>query len=770
MTLGNISSQIRNKPSYHAWIPIAFLPKEPIRQEQDSRMNVKQQGLEARQRYHDVLTGILSPLVDENGLRGYEWFCSDEKIRMCYPVLCAWLADHEENALIHCIKNNLCPTCECPNKKLGDWANDDVQTVYPKRDSRKYHDLLTTGKRPTDKALDTLGIKRITSSVWKMPFIHAHNAVRADLLHNVYLGILKHLMNWIVALLKKYGRLDRFNHIWENLSHFPGFLKPTTGYGQISQWQGKEMRNFGKVILGCLAASLYTLPTSSANKFGPSAESCELPADSRDPCVDEHSLLLETTNIPVGTISKDPKTQHTFEKAIACVAALVEFHVMAQYKSHNEHTIGYLEEYLQRFHKEKDVFLEFRISKADKKKSKADRKLAKAKALAEAAAAEAAKAAALDDDDIESSAEEYEPPADRLGPHADEDGAKRSMQPHFNFPKIHLLLHYMEQIREFGELVQYSTEVAESMHATFKDAYRRSNHNDVAVQLFETYTRQHLFDIHERNLKEWHLERDLGESIVQVLCRTHGVGTPSTRAKRRREELIKLQQTRQAVRSRTSKLDEVKILMQGRLPSSTINSLKNLADKYKLDSLIQDTWQFYLGKYPLAYPRGYRPGAVPRHLPADRNRLLMYAIDAFTTLTLPVPDFSDDSKFEEHKMRATGNQGMRKKGERADWVWIRISEDPDELDTLFGRNVARLNAIFKIRGPLMTWRVVHVSFMEPDDGTYDPVGGEQMTRVFMPLQNAKTAVVEITNFLGMVHMIQIAKNTFIVNYRIDLIM
>ena len=50
---------------------------------------------------------------------------------------------------------------------------------------------------------------------------------------------------------------------------------------------------------------------------------------------------------------------------------------------------------------------------------------------------------------------------------------------------------------------------------------------------------------------------------------------------------------------------------------------------------------------------------------------------------------------------------------------------------------------------------------------FRPVGTEQMLRVFIH-PSPKTLVVNITDILGMVHMIPIARNKYIVNDRIDL--
>ena len=48
-----------------------------------------------------------------------------------------------------------------------------------------------------------------------------------------------------------------------------------------------------------------------------------------------------------------------FKCALRCVRAHVDFNIMAQYRSHTPDTIAYMEEYLDQFHKMKDMFLEF---------------------------------------------------------------------------------------------------------------------------------------------------------------------------------------------------------------------------------------------------------------------------------------------------------------------------------------------------------------------------------------------------------------------------
>jgi len=51
------------------------------------------------------------------------------------------------------------------------------------------------------------------------------------------------------------------------------------------------------------------------------------------------------------------------KRALGCVRAQVNFNMMAQYPSHTCDTIAYMDDYLDQFHKLKDIFLECRVTK-----------------------------------------------------------------------------------------------------------------------------------------------------------------------------------------------------------------------------------------------------------------------------------------------------------------------------------------------------------------------------------------------------------------------
>ena len=48
-----------------------------------------------------------------------------------------------------------------------------------------------------------------------------------------------------------------------------------------------------------------------------------------------------------------------FQRGLRYIRALVDFNMMAQYRSHTSATIAYMNDYLDQFHKLKDIILEY---------------------------------------------------------------------------------------------------------------------------------------------------------------------------------------------------------------------------------------------------------------------------------------------------------------------------------------------------------------------------------------------------------------------------
>ena len=172
-----------------------------------------------------------------------------------------------EHVPLQNLKNNSCPQCEVPQEELGNSpAALGTPMRYPPRNhcryqqlAKKYHDMgeVRHIETPAEK-----GIKSLFNAFWALPRVNPSELPKPDLLHTIYLAILKHLMEWVQDFLKEHNRLDRFDRAWSSMGAHPGFTVPNKAYRQVSQWQGKEMRNLGRIVLAAFTAPLYA-PTEA---------------------------------------------------------------------------------------------------------------------------------------------------------------------------------------------------------------------------------------------------------------------------------------------------------------------------------------------------------------------------------------------------------------------------------------------------------------------------------------------------------------------------
>jgi len=113
------------------------------------------------------------------------------------------------------------------------------------------------------------------------------------------------MMQWVEGFLKKHKRRKAFDDARKEMPPYPGFSVPKKAYRKVTQWQGKGMRNLSRCISAVLASAL------------------------RNPYSSQY---------------------HDFQNPSKCVSALVDFSLMAQYRSHTPNTLSYLERYLLTFH------------------------------------------------------------------------------------------------------------------------------------------------------------------------------------------------------------------------------------------------------------------------------------------------------------------------------------------------------------------------------------------------------------------------------------
>jgi len=298
--------------------------------------------------------------------------------------------------------------------------------------------------------------------------VHPAAIVRADILHNILLEVPKNMMKWIEGFLGKHKRLVVFDEIWSSLSPYPGFTPPKKQYRQITMWSGTKMRGVGSVIFACFTPAMHR---------------------EQDP----------------GRLSA--VAQSDLNLAIRAVRALSDFCLNAQYRSHTSETIKYMSEYLHDFHRYRHIFGEFRASKADHKKAKGASK--------DLGTSQARQSTISNYFQVTARQKANEACADRQERH---DLIKEMLgQATLNYPKLHLLMHYTQEIVKFGSLPQYSTEITETLHKARKDAYRRSNKVDATSQILASYARESACKMLELNLCAWGKELNLGANINKLV-------------------------------------------------------------------------------------------------------------------------------------------------------------------------------------------------------------------------------------------------------------
>jgi hypothetical protein len=110
----------------------------------------------------------------------------------------------------------------------------------------------------------------------------------------------------------------------------------------------------------------------------------------------------------------------------------------------------------------------------------------------------------------------------------------------FNFPKIHLMSHWVVQICQYGALQQYSTERHEQAHKTnLKDSWNASNHNlNYLPQVITIQHRILCFEIRELNLQALAQCRENSAASCKVLPSGADLAAPRSSQSYMKPEVI----------------------------------------------------------------------------------------------------------------------------------------------------------------------------------------------------------------------------------------
>lgn len=140
----------------------------------------------------------IAKLLERAGKDGIILTSGDGATRQCFPIIAVYVGNYPEQILVGLIKKGECPICPAPHNEIGNW-----ESVLKPQDTDKVTEALNSidkGASKFAKACMSAGIKPIQCVFWKnLPFINIYCSITPDILHQLYQGILKHLIAWIRA-------------------------------------------------------------------------------------------------------------------------------------------------------------------------------------------------------------------------------------------------------------------------------------------------------------------------------------------------------------------------------------------------------------------------------------------------------------------------------------------------------------------------------------------------------------------------------------------
>ena len=233
LTIGNLDSVVRNKPSYLGYITLALLPVPPKFQGISTTLDDKLRR-EAQAALFHVATHIFQPL-HKHTESGIQLPCADGFIRHCHPVLASYIADHSEQTKnLHAVNQLCCPKCEVPARATGQYISE-PELFAMRCQQNKYTHKYRALQAATEKADITeiegwfreRGAHPRRNLFWDLPLVDSYDLHRPDILHNLHLGIPRPSIPFIPTVTNTiHFRYDKtFHGLDTNLPEIPQTAK-----------------------------------------------------------------------------------------------------------------------------------------------------------------------------------------------------------------------------------------------------------------------------------------------------------------------------------------------------------------------------------------------------------------------------------------------------------------------------------------------------------------------------------------------------------------
>ncbi|KAJ7882955.1 hypothetical protein B0H14DRAFT_2290738, partial [Mycena olivaceomarginata] len=113
--------------------------------------------------------------------------------RRGHLIVACYTGDYPEQLLVTCVKTGWCPTGDVEHENLG--GGDSTCSL---RNLDKVLAALDKLDTVYAKACEEAGIKPVVHPFWeKLPYTNIFLSITSDVLHQLYQGIVKHLIEWL---------------------------------------------------------------------------------------------------------------------------------------------------------------------------------------------------------------------------------------------------------------------------------------------------------------------------------------------------------------------------------------------------------------------------------------------------------------------------------------------------------------------------------------------------------------------------------------------
>lgn len=231
-------------------------------------------------------------------------------LRRGHPILAVYVGDYPKQLLMTGGKHGKCPKCPIPRQEVGS-ATDPSQALQNLDKVLDALATLNTGPQAYTEACCQAGIKPLLHPFWEnLPYTNIYFAITPNILHQLYQGVVKHLIAWLQEALgtTKIDAQCRRLPLNHSLRHF------AKGISNMSRVTGKEHQDIACILLGLISG--LPLP----NGLSPS-------------------------------------------HLICATQAMLDFLYLSRYLTHTQHTLYLLDGALADFHANKTIFVNLGICK-----------------------------------------------------------------------------------------------------------------------------------------------------------------------------------------------------------------------------------------------------------------------------------------------------------------------------------------------------------------------------------------------------------------------